>query len=235
MVCCVVAVLVTADAANLKPIFDGRRYFEPQPNLTPLERKTFNDVVYWQAQRAWQDKNTCDNELEILDAATGAYLRPRAVQKAVLYRFCRFARQLGYSGLAIFENGALVRHEVFEGGSEFALGKMPDLNRDGLDELLISYSGINTGEDWMVADIVQLDGSLTRRMTSFDGYQGFCASLEPVKLSKAWKTYVEVGATPRFYQQEFRGLCNSSKPLVQSGRLKPVPRDTGSMGWKRLR
>jgi len=226
---------VTADAANLKPIFDGRLNLDRNPTLTALERKAFNDVVYWQAQRAWQDKENCDDELEILDSASGAYLRPRAKQKAVLYRFCRYARQLGYSGLAIFEAGKVIRHDVWEGGSEYALGTMPDLNKDGINEVLISSGGLNMGESWTFALVAQLGQGSARLITSFDAYHDNCGTLESVKIAKSWKIYAESGKTPRFFQQEFRGVCGSSKPWAQSGRLKPVTTQViDALGWKRL-
>lgn len=234
--CCLFAVFFIADAANLKVIFDGQLNLRANATLTPLERKTFNDVVYWQAQRAWQDKDGCGDDLMLLDAATGSFLRPRAVQKALLYRFCSTGHNMGYAGIAIFERGTLVRHEVFAGGAEFAIGKMPDLNLDGVDELLIANGGTNMGQTWTNAIIYQMGSKPTQFVASFDAYYDYCGTLEQVKPVQAWKTYVEMGKQPRLYQQEFRGLCESNKPFAQSGRLKSLPlQKPEAVGWKRLR
>lgn len=199
---------MTADAATLKIIFDRRLNLEPDAALTTFERKAINDTVYWQAQRAWQQDQNCDFEpFQILDAATGSFTRPRATQKAVLYRLCRYARQLGYGGLAILKNGRLVRHDVWNGGSEFALGKMPDLNRDGIEEVLVSFAGLNMGEMWMVMTIAQLGSKTAKLVKQFDAYHDNCGSVSPPLIQKAWKVYAEADDPLRFYQQCFAPIA----------------------------
>ena len=107
-----------------------------------------------------------------------------------------------------------MRHNVWDGGSEFALGKMPDLNRDGIDEVLVSFAGLNMGESWTVATVAQLGSKTATLVKQFDAYHDNCGSIAPPLIQKAWKVYAEAGNPPRFYQQEFRADCSSSKPWV---------------------
>jgi hypothetical protein len=229
--------LTTAIAANLTPIFDGRLNLTPNTTLTATEQRVFETQIVQAAKKHFPDDGTCNDDPLMLDTAKGAFTRPRAVQKALIYRYCSTGASFGRIGLAILENGALVRHDAFEEGVRYALGRMPDLNRDGVDELILATGGTQMGETWQSATVVELGTGKPRQLVQFDAYRDNCGSLEARKSVTAWLTFAAPGRTPRFSQQAFTGACESKlSALKASGAAKPLPAQAvNTLEWTRLK
>jgi hypothetical protein len=226
---------LVADAASLTPIFDGRLSLTPNPRLTAAEQTAYEMQIIPAARKHFGNAGTCTDDPLRLDTATGAFTRARAAQKALIYRYCSTGASFGRVGLVVFEGGKPVRHDVFEEAAQYALGRMPDLNRDGVDELILATGGTQMGETWQSASIVQLGTGKPRQPVQFEAYRDNCGSLEPKPTATAWRVYAAPGATPRFYHQRFIGSCASGTKLEAVGALQALPaQPVKTLAWTRL-
>lgn len=90
---------------------------------------------FWQGQSGGLE----EEEFRVMDVAEGTFTAPGAQQQAVLYLMSTVPRCCVRMGLAVVQDGELVRHVAFEGGVQ-RLQAVPDLNGDGRDELVLSSS-----------------------------------------------------------------------------------------------
>lgn len=77
-----------------------------------------------------------EEEVRLLDLAEGAFTQAGAEQQAVLYLMGLWPRCCPKVGIAVVEDGRLVRNVAFEGSFQ-GLYAVPDLDGDGLDELVL--------------------------------------------------------------------------------------------------
>lgn len=90
--------------------------------------------AHWQAQDSGYEEET-----RVLAVAEGAFTAPGASQQAVLYLMSLWPRCCPKVGIAVIEDGALVRNVAFE-SNDYGLAAVPDLDGDGLDELVLTGS-----------------------------------------------------------------------------------------------
>lgn len=90
--------------------------------------------VHWQAQDSGYEEET-----RVMAVAEGAFTEPGASQEAVLYLMSLWPRCCPKMGIAVIEDGALVRNVAFE-ATQQDLAAVPDLDGDGRDELVLTGS-----------------------------------------------------------------------------------------------
>jgi hypothetical protein len=56
-------------------------------------------------------------------------------------------------------NGRVVAHIVYEGGQDRAIGALPDIDGNGLAEILVATGETNQGVTWETISIIELAGS----------------------------------------------------------------------------
>ncbi|CAN5864332.1 hypothetical protein BH20GEM1_BH20GEM1_04740 [soil metagenome] len=86
--------------------------------------------AHWQAQDPGYEEET-----RVLAVAEGAFTEPGVEQQAVLYLMSLWPRCCPKLGLAVIQDGALVRNVAFEASAQ-DLAAVPDLDGDGRDELV---------------------------------------------------------------------------------------------------
>lgn len=145
--------------------------------------------TYWQARDA-----DYEEDLRILAAAAGAFTRGGADQQAVLYVMSLWPRCCPKMGLAIVEDGRLVRNVAFEGIAQ-ELSAVPDLDADGRDELVYVGEFGMGGQTSRTLTLVTFDdaGLVERGSTSI--YDGTCATGRPDAQSEAARVLALPGPT----------------------------------------
>lgn len=124
-----------ASAQSPVEIADGR-HEEPWADLTewqarpPVQQATGAARSHWQAQDP-----SYEEEVGVMDVVDGAFTEPGAQQQAVLYLMSPWPRCCPKMGLAVLEDGRLVRNLAFEGLAQ-DLRPIPDLDGDGRDEIV---------------------------------------------------------------------------------------------------
>lgn len=95
------------------------------------------EPAYAAARGHWQAQDpSYEEETRVLAVTEGAFTEAGASQQAVLYLMSLWPRCCPKLGIAVIQDGALVRNVAFE-ASDQDLAAAPDLDGDGRDELVL--------------------------------------------------------------------------------------------------
>jgi hypothetical protein len=176
--------------------------------LSPSEESLLKAVIAPAARNFWLERlrdRDCFSgpDVRAIDVASGAFTKPKAEQKAILYSFCELGHNQNLDGIAIVENGAVISHIVFEGASNTAIGALPDINGNGVAEIVVAAGGTNQGTTWTGISIVEVSGPTITRfgqtLTSSDN----CGANEDNCTVEANRITVKRGSSPAFYSETF--------------------------------
>jgi hypothetical protein len=196
----------------------GQRFSKQE--LSSAEKRAF-DLFVLPGVRKKLTSEFCEEELNVAAVLRGSFTRPRAVQTLVFYQFCQSGNGLGSAGVTVFENGTVVRNYVSaESGWTIDAKTLPDINRNGLDEAALYYSGgMHQGIGGTGVDIIEFSSGGLKGIGWFQA-EGFNERSE-------WdfKVSVKPGRVPVFFQERWtsagRGKYRrTGKPALL--RLKPV-------------
>jgi hypothetical protein len=139
-------------------IADGRVYGEAA-DLSDWSARAPVQAAFGAARAHWQAQDpSYEEETQVMAVAEGAFSEPGADQQAVLYLMSLWPRCCPKMGIAIVQDGALVRNVGFE-APEQGLVAIPDLDGDGLDELALTGSFGMGGENTTSVTLVSLADS----------------------------------------------------------------------------
>ncbi len=208
------AVPENAFTQDLKPIYDGRLSLTAS-KLLPSEEALMKEKILPAARKLWHAQEsdlvcTPDFEPTALDRAQGSFTRPKSDQRAILYRYCETGHNMALNGIAIIENAQVVTHIVYEGGWDNGIGAMPDLNGNGLSEILVASGGTNQGVTWKSISIIELSVNRVTKFGQTETYSDNCGVGEKNGKAEACRLSVKVGETPVFYREAFvnKGVCD---------------------------
>jgi hypothetical protein len=201
------ALSILALAQDTKPIFDGRLHLNPA-KLAGAEEALFQSEVVPAARQAWKQRGrdaACIGgpAFRAIDVTSGAFTRANAAQRAILYMYCEVGHNMDLDGIAIIENGQLVSHIVFEGASNTAIGALPDINGNGLAEIVIASGGTNQGQNWAVIFITEISGKETTDFGQTATYSDNCGADENHCTVEAERISVKAGQAPAFFHEKF--------------------------------
>jgi hypothetical protein len=127
--------VVAADAvADTIVIADGRVFEEP-PDVSDWAARAPVQAAFAAARAHWQAQDpSYEEETQVMAVVDGAFSAPGVSQQAVLYLMSLWPRCCPKMGIAVVQDGALVRNVGFEAPAQ-RLARVPDLDGDGLDEL----------------------------------------------------------------------------------------------------
>ena len=149
------AVGATDAAADTIVIADGRVYGEAA-DLSDWSTRAPVQAAFTSARAHWQAQDpSYEEETQVMAVADGAFSEPGVSQQAVLYLMSLWPRCCPKMGIAVVEDGALVRNVGFEAPAH-ALVVIPDLDGDGLDELAVTSSFGMGGENSTSVTLVSL-------------------------------------------------------------------------------
>ena len=237
----VLAAPVNAPAQDAKPIFDGRLALKPT-KLSSSEESPMKDRVLTAARKAWHERER-DGECEAgfkptaLDIAPGSFTKPKSEQKAILYAYCSVGHDMNLNGIAVIENGRVVAHIVYEGGGDRAIGALPDIDGNGLSEILVATGGTNQGVTWQTISIIELAGSEITEFGQTGTLSDDCGIDEKNGKTKANRISAKVGRTPAFYREAFvnNGSCGGAGTWRKSEVLTPVSLEEDKVEYKILK
>ncbi len=157
------------DKAASIPVYDGREGISnaAQKQGTAVENQMLNtEFKSVEAAVMQKSKFQCDEGtqpgVEIVGTAEGAFTKPNAAQKAFLYERCRSGRSFGIGGIIIVENGKVAAHYTYgENGLSNGLLALPDINKNGLSELVLVSADMNQGYGITSLDIIEATGQNT--------------------------------------------------------------------------
>lgn len=211
-------------------MFDGRAE-EDAPDVSAWERDPAVIQAMAAARRYWQARETgMPRSFHVLATAKGAFTQPGAVQTAVLYEISLLSHASPLNGLAVVQDGRLVRNLTLHADG-VALRTLPDIDRDGRDELVIVlfYGGGGRIMESAVVMTFSPDGSSERFLGEGELYQNTCIGGGPG--STASRLSVAPGAEPVFYAERFEqtgcsegdeGAHRQRLPWVRTGTREPV-------------
>jgi hypothetical protein len=150
-----VAAAATADTIV---IADGRTFGEP-PDVADWATRAPVQAAFAAARAHWQAQDPeYEEETQVMAVAEGAFSEPGASQQAVLYLMSSWPRCCPKMGIAVVQDGALVRNVGFESPA-YSLAAIPDLDGDGVDELALTESFGMGGENSTSVTLVSLADS----------------------------------------------------------------------------
>jgi hypothetical protein len=224
---------------DLVPIFDARLQLKPGA-ATQIEASTITREAlpkaraFWKKQGADCTTNNGEGEryFKVQDVTTGAFTRKGTRQRAVLYLYCLASPvdpAQTYSGVAILEAGRLVQNIPIQ-GNHYAIGALPDLNGDGLLEIItVSGFSMQGGISESHIAVFDLPRGGTRDLLDLKTDDSNCGSMgeEPNPYhNKAVKVYAQRGKRIRFFAEVFNdtNACReNTKPNWQKiSPLKPL-------------
>jgi len=203
------------NAQEIKPIYDARLSLKPATPSGEIEQ-IFNNEIIPEAKAYWSEnsdkKIANDSEKPvIIDIANGAFTRPGAIQKAVLYRYCSKGHNFGLNGIAILEDMKLKANVFYEGGWDNAIGSLPDINQNGIAEIIIATAGTNQGQNWKYITVLEIKDTEARSFGSIIVYTDDYGISEKNGKAEASKISVKAGSVPVFYKDTFTGKSSGGK------------------------
>lgn len=125
----------SAASADTIVIADGRVYGEI-PDLSAWQTRDPMPAVFAAARTHWQTQSPeYLEETGVLAVADGAFTEPGAAQQAVLYVMSFEPRCCPNMGIAVIQDGQVVRNVAFANPGQ-QLRAIPDLDGDGRNELV---------------------------------------------------------------------------------------------------
>lgn len=203
---------------------------ETEKNFTAAEEKLITTIAVPKARRRWKDVGGCDEpgNFNIAGAASGAFTRKAASQRALLYELCQTGNGFANNGLAIIESGKIVAHFVTEGGWNLSMVSLPDINRNGFDELLIETSGgMHQGYSGMGVTMLEVSTSAGKELGWFLAYTNECEKCSPGEYcDRSYKITAKPAVLPVYYQQKYdnKGDDENTKWAVSGKRTIVKPK-----------
>jgi hypothetical protein len=224
---------MTSAASDLRVLYDAR--LSPQPAApSAAEAALLESTARPAARQAFQKLEGCADEFTVVDVAAGSFTRSQARQKAILYRYCTTGHGFAADGLAVIEDGRVVAHVTYEGGWDSALGSLPDLDGDGLSEILIASGGTNQGITTTSVGVIGV-ASGVKKFGRFQVYEDNCGSGAGPSRQSASKLLARPGKSPAFFREDFTNISCEGNSWRKKGSLKPAAPEADSIEYRTLK
>lgn len=226
---CVSAALALAApvrAQALVKVFDPRASYG-SPRLSRADSVLLDRVVRPAARRRWGEgpeaERECVDEFQMLDVTAGAFTRAGARQRAFLYEYCRLGRLRALGGIAVVEGGRVVANVMSEGKNN-GIYRLPDIDRNGRDEMVVVARSQGQGRTEQGAWLREMEprGNTVRDLGSFWLRDDNCFTGDDDKRQDVHVIYARPGRTPRFFARTYRSACGNHPRWTPRGALKPV-------------
>ncbi len=213
-------------APTARPIIDGRIQ-KADPKITKAEQALVKRKVLTRAKDFWQ----CDSEFEVCGKTEGFFTSRRAKQTAFLYRYNSTGHNFANDGIAVFENGKLVGHFAYQGGWEYGIICLPDLDGDGLNEIALEGGFTNMGESTSTVFLYSLNPKKRRRLATIltSDYVESPPAEKPKET--AYQLFAIDGKNPRFETQQYEHV---NKKWIKVGAREKVKEERFSQAYKMI-
>lgn len=221
------------------PVYDGRSLSGSPDRLVGFKNveKFFKREIVSAARRAWRGKSDrCDsgNDARIIGTRKGSFTKPNSNQVVILYQFCSTAHNFALDGIAITEANRVVAHVIYEGAWDAAVGVLPDINRNGLSEIIIDSRGTNMGETSAGISIIELSGKTITKFGQSATYSDSCGATS-ASGAEAYALYAKPGTLPVFYRAAFERSCKRNAKWRKSATLGRLSLEEDTIEYQRIR
>lgn len=188
--------------------------------LATAEKRLFDRSVLPKVRKRLAG-GACDESVEIAGIMHGAFSKPGTDQTAIFYQFCQTGNGLGSAGVALFDNGRVIGNYVSEESGWAVDAKvLPDINKNGLNEVALYYSGgMHQGNGGTGVDIMEFS------VSGLKGTGWFQAEGFTERTSWTYKVTVRPGAVPAFFQEKWTSTKTGKYRRIGKPtplKLKPV-------------
>lgn len=204
-------------ADDLIEVYDGQR------ETTDIQEKKFasevqnfvaEEVKKHEKEITEKAKNQCDDKPEpfVVDIAEGSFTKPASSQTIYLYELCRSGRAFGIGGFIIAENGKSVSHYIYgENGLEMGLFSLPDINKNGISEIVFIGGGTGQGYTRSAIDIFEINNGNPDYFGQAETFSSNDGAVEKDAdiLTTARKIFVQPLTVPIFYREVYEQRGNS--------------------------
>jgi len=178
--------------------------------LAPAEQKLFDTVVLKPVKKKLLS-DTCTGEVEIAGVVHGAFTAPKTTQTLVFYQFCQTGNGLGRVGLAVLDHGKVAANFVEDSGWSIGVEKVSDVDRNGIDEVALTYGGgMHQGSGGSGVELIQFVSGKPVGMGFF-----ISSSYNDTDPTTYWKVTAKPGKTPVYYRQKY--LSGEDEKYRRSG------------------
>ncbi len=223
-------------------VYDGRKLEDESDKTASKEEKEFvwNEFKKSEAvaKQKMGDQYCSDPVTELGDVygfAEGAFTKPNSSQKAYLYYVCELGRGFGVGGIMIVENQKVVTNYVDKVSWNESIHTLPDINKNGLNEILLAAGGSGQGYTSMSIEILEMDSGKLNYWGLTETYSDNLGAVEKDSdgLATAFKIFVQPSSNPVFTKEVFekKGNAKEWKSIKKSEKLTL---DKGDVKWKQL-
>ena len=200
----------------------------PDVTFSPADEALVKEKLVPAVRSRWSEFDGCDgSNLNVVGAIDGSFTKTGTKQRAIVYELCQTGNGFANNGLAVIENGAVVAHFAEEGGWDLEVSRSPDLNKNGLDEIVIETGGgMHQGYTGTSVTVLEVTPSAITVFGTFLAYTNECENHASNKYcDRTYKLTATAGAKPTFLSQKFTNRGTDEKPRwIAAG--KPLPAKT---------
>jgi hypothetical protein len=182
--------------------------------LTAADQAVFDTATAAAKRRI--SAETCDPEIDFAGFAKGAFTRSGAKQTLVFYQYCQTGNGFGWVGLVLIDGGRVMGNYIAEAGWTVDIETVPDINKNGLDEFTLAYSGgMHQGMGGTGVDLMEFVGGEPKGIGWYKA-----GEFGPTESASAWKLTAKTGATPLYFKQKY--TSGENRPYRKVGANTPA-------------
>ena len=193
--------------------------------VSAAEEQFIEQSALPRARAEWKPNESCSEDFRIIDGARGSFTRKGAVQRAIAYEFCQTGNGWANNGLVIIEDGKIVAHFAEEGGWNIGLWSLPDINKNGFDELVLETSGgMHQGKIGGSVTLLEVSPTAVREIGYTLAFSNDCDDeTSENECDRSFKITAAPGARPVFYRQRLVNFGDDEKPRWRKrGKLQKI-------------
>lgn len=190
----------TGFAQSSVTLYDGRLENSPT-QVSAGDMQLIKRNALPAARRAWG--SDCEEATEYIGSANGSFTASGRAQRIVLYRYCEMGHAFSNNGMVIIEGNRIVRNMIYNGGGESDVRALPDINGNGISEILLAGGSTNQGYTGMVISIIELTAAGAAEWGDADVYDDNCGAVERCKMN-AYRITAKPGVRPVYYREQFQ-------------------------------
>lgn len=199
--------------------------FDPTKNVSETKASPAEEMlvktVLPKARKTWTE-DVCTEDFSITGKAKGSFTKQNAAQTAFIYEFCQTGNGFANDGIVIVEAGKIVAHYLYEGAWTLDLTSLPDINNNGIDELVVHNSGgMHQGIFGTGLDILEISPKGIKEIGATQTSYNDCgAGLSKNCRDDSYKITADKDEIPIFYSQKFVQVRKKWKPLGKTVKAK---------------
>lgn len=171
---------------------------ENRSKLSDEESALLDKVVLPKITAKYQ-RDSCNVNLESAGVIHGSFTRPNSKQALTFFQICQTGNGFGIVGLALIESGKVIGIFSADAGWTVNIGRVPDVNKNGLDEFTLAYSGgMHQGQGGVGVDLMEFAKNFPVGIGWY-----LAEKYEDTQASVGWKLTAKPGKAPIYFRQRF--------------------------------